>query len=182
MFHGYIGRECRFIQQSWKDMEAILAIRTSQKLSEDEVNRFWYAVDAFLMASANISKTLWGSERSDRAYNERTVERGKELRTRIEVGSLPNLKAKKVRDYFEHFDSKIDAWCLLDHDCVYDSNIKPNREFRKIKGTDRLRVFDPESKCLHVGERLQLNFGAVLKEVFEIQSKLDAHLPRVDSE
>jgi hypothetical protein len=66
--------------------------------------RFWYSIQAFLGAVANISKTLWGvAGPADEARREA-------LRSHLSISGSSPLEARTMRNHVEHFDERLDAW------------------------------------------------------------------------
>lgn len=69
--------------------------------------RFWYCLQMFFSAAANISKLLWPTKRGD-------SERGRELRTFLEIDDQSPLHehglARELRNHIEHLDERLDKW------------------------------------------------------------------------
>src|ERR1035437_3525844 len=63
----------------------------------------FYEMQNLLNATANISKALWGQ--GGKLYNQRIY-----LRESIGVSDNSPLKAVQMRNNFEHFDERLDAW------------------------------------------------------------------------
>lgn len=179
MFHGYLGRECVFVLKARDELERILEMRRAGQITDENrklvLNDFWYAVDALLTATANISKTLWGTTGCDEDRTRRVIERGQKLRLRLKFNESSALKSRDIRNYFEHFDEAIDQFCQVKHECVYDSNVRPFREFKDIRN-DSLRNFDPDTRILYTGNQ-RLNFKPLIKAIVKLQGQLESHLP-----
>src|SRR5262245_31514648 len=67
-------------------------------------DRLWYAVQGFLVAAGNISKLLWPSDKPI------FPERGPEIRAGLRVEDDSQLKARTLRNHFEHFDERLERW------------------------------------------------------------------------
>jgi hypothetical protein len=68
----------------------------------------WIAVQSILLTAGNTAKLLWGSGNGKAA--EATEADRKPLRTLVGVADESPLKARNVRNSFEHFDERIIAW------------------------------------------------------------------------
>jgi hypothetical protein len=91
--------QCILARQAVEDMGALLA---DAPLNE-QAPRFWYCLQAFLAAAANISKLLWPSE-------SHAAERGSELRTFLGIDDDSPLRVRRLRNDIEHLDSRLDDW------------------------------------------------------------------------
>jgi hypothetical protein len=100
--------------------------------------RLWYAVQAFLVASGNISKLLWPSRK--RLF----PERGHELRAGLEVEESSPLKPRTFRNHFEHFDERLEQWVASPEPrTLTDLYIGPEGAISGLELDTRLRHFDP---------------------------------------
>src|SRR6185295_10564085 len=86
-----IAHQCKSALKAFDKLKAPL--QTSDK---DEV---FAAIQAFLTATANISKLLWPSSQAD----ETAERRGAELRKHLAVSDMSPLKDRTLRNHFEHF-------------------------------------------------------------------------------
>jgi hypothetical protein len=206
VFHGFLGRECIFVKYADEEMKRVLPRMLSRGLSVEENselwNRFWYAVDAFLMATGNISKTFWPTkppmppkeERRDGWREEwkeeckRNELRGIELRDILGITkeSVFNKDNRKLRDHFEHFDEGLDRWFhgAPNKSVVIDSSIMPLFQigiYKGLMGADAFRVFDRDSWKLYCfGDTL--DFRKMVAEVERLQASLQAHLSTSSTE
>jgi hypothetical protein len=117
-------------------------------------DRFWYAVQAFLVAAGNISKLLWPSD------TPRLPERGPDLRASLEVDDDSPLKSRTLRTPFEHVDARLEQWAVLSkHHSLIDANIapagmltvsgaEPGDYFRNFDLTEFAVTFWGKSYCL----------------------------------
>lgn len=102
LFLGEIQRQCNFALIAYEAM--ITYVKEMRQGDNKELDRFWYSVQSFLVAVANISKILWpsgfcGSERSPELEA-----RGAKLRTLLSADELSILKSREFRNHFEHYD------------------------------------------------------------------------------
>jgi hypothetical protein len=89
---------------------ALTALDQAIKAANDSRNTdTWPAIQAFLSATANVSKLLW-SVRSDKSCAKAHWKRfrGERLRTELDVSDSSPLKSRRVRDSADHFDERID--------------------------------------------------------------------------
>ncbi len=94
----------------------------------------WMYVMTFLALSANVSKLLFPSSQGGK----RAINRGKTLGTLLDVNDDSLLKNRELRDHFEHFDERLDAYFQSPRKDMYiDLNIG---EISEIKGLDRKEV------------------------------------------
>ena len=73
---------------------------------DSDTKRFWYSVQAFLVAVGNISRILWPPDK-------RYVARGKDLRRILGVSDDSLLSSRTFRNHFEHFDERLESWFVL---------------------------------------------------------------------
>ena len=140
---GEIYRQCIFGTIAYDELtKSLESIKDSET---DQLDRFWYSVQTFLAAVSNISKLLWpfapfGSELSPETSTRRETLRGL---LGIEDGSP--LKPKKLRSYFEQFDSELEEWASRSKDrMIIDSNVGPLQMSPGASGPIAyMRNFDP---------------------------------------
>lgn len=112
VFLEEVSLQCRFaiiagkdLARYYKNMEQMVL---SQQIREPdywlETDRFWYSVQALLVAVANVSKLLWPEDTNKRHSDKRNKEDAAMLRKRLEVSDASLLKSKRMRNRFEHFD------------------------------------------------------------------------------
>ena len=111
----------------------------SELLNARDLDRLWYSVQAFLAAAGNVSKLLWGSNRS-------SAERRIELRASLSVSDDSPLRPRIFRNHFEHFDERLEQWATSSkrHNFA-DSNVGPPNMIVGIDPEDFLRNFDTEN-------------------------------------
>ena len=144
---------------------------------EEGVDRFWYATEAFLRATADISKIFWPPKPLDASLVGITNQRGKDLRRVFGVKDDSPLRSRTLRDHFEHFDERIDLWYASStHHNIIDSNLFPRRFLDK--SIDYLRNFDPEEWVLFfAGDELSLK--PLIEAVEELAEK--TRVPTLDN-
>lgn len=191
-FHGQLGRECTFALKAVDGMKKALRKRelpiNQQQPLKEIVDDFYYSVDAFLVATANVSKCFFESVGKGHPDRKRNEIRCAELRAVFGIKKDSMFNNRDIRNAFEHFDLQIDKWhyCSVHHDVV-DSNIVPITVLTGFQLTDTLRNFDPETWTLYfTGKELQLE--PLVSAVNELVSKLkqitpeNFQVPRLDSE
>lgn len=84
----------------------------------EDIDRVWFAVQNFLIASANVSKLLW-------TPSKRTVhqERSAWLRSLLQVADDSPLSNRSLRNHLEHFDERIWEWAAENPTQVVDQII-----------------------------------------------------------
>jgi hypothetical protein len=103
-------------------------------------NRFWYSVQAFLVAAGNISKLLWPPYRKG---EKQLPERGPQLRAILKVEESSPLEPRTFRNHFEHFDMRLEEWAISSGPLVFiDGNIRPIQGINGAKPGDDFRNFD----------------------------------------
>ena len=117
--------------------------------------RFWYSAQGFLLAVANISRTLWPAERDQKTGRNVSVSRGIELRKDLGLPSRSPLTDRSVRNHFEHFDAGLDLWAERERKKLTDADMGPTTQVADMR--NRLRDYDPASETLTFqGERISL--------------------------
>jgi hypothetical protein len=144
IFQTEVARQCEFALQANHGMRGALSPINTKK--------FFYSLQAFLVASANISKLLWPNPPSKRkcpscGYQLPTAPpllpgRGANLRNSLNISSGSALKPRTLRNHFEHFDERIERWANASrrHNFM-DSNIGPS--ISGVDPADFMRNFDP---------------------------------------
>jgi len=111
-----------------------------QTLNTEEGGATWFWVEAFLNATANLSKAFWPNQ--DRAH---PVDR-KPLRDSLGVSEPSPLQIRKMRNHFEHFDERLEQWWVDDpnHNIV-DHNIMPRSYIAGLPDISFFRMLDPST-------------------------------------
>jgi hypothetical protein len=128
IFQKEVEHQCKFALMANDDIV--------RALSTHNFDQLWYSVQAFLIAVGNISKLLFS--KAD------LPKRGIELRQSLSVSDDSPLAPRKFRNYFEHFDQRLEKWIISSkrHNFVDSSVITPN-SIVGIDQMDYLRNFDP---------------------------------------
>jgi hypothetical protein len=117
------------------------AMEEYERMKATASERFWYSVQAFLVAAGNISKLLWPSYRKG---EERIPERGPEVRASLGVEENSPLQPRTFRNHFEHFDVRLEEWAVSSKPRkLIDANIAPMGTISSAESGDYLRNFDP---------------------------------------
>lgn len=120
VFLSEVETQCRLALIARADAEAAIQqlLRGEHDASFDSL-RIWYSIQAFLSACANVSKLLWPkltrSKGETDVHVRRRRERGEQLRRALDIvddSPLSELKGKRLRNYFEHFDERLDDWAV----------------------------------------------------------------------
>jgi hypothetical protein len=160
---GEIRRNCDFALLAHKDMVMVLSKLKSN--DKDLLDRFWLAVESFLMSVANISKILWPS--APELSNRR-----KDLRVYLSIDDNSPLRSRTFRNHCEHYDERIEEWAKDYGDkIIIDSNIGSIQQV--ITGLNKnnlfyIRNFDPYNFVLTVRGQ-EYEFNHVLTAIKNLQ-------------
>jgi hypothetical protein len=117
-----------------------VALEAFKQEKDAAKDRFWYAVQAFLVAAGNISKLLWPNYWKGEA---RLPERGPDLSASLNVDENSPLAPRTFRNHFEHFDVRLEEWAVSSNPRVLiDSNITPGDIGPGAEPGDWLRNFN----------------------------------------
>lgn len=148
-----IEEQCRYALKAW---------RLIQSPHTDVDTEPWYSIQAFLVASANISKFLWPIPKREA--------RGKQLREFLSVQDGSPLKRRRVRDSFEHFDERLDSWISSGKGDHFGRVYGP-AGLLKFEPEDNARVYDPRTGRLALfGEEYDIR--EAVKEIERLHSIL----------
>jgi hypothetical protein len=68
------------------------------------MDRVWFSLQNLVIAAANVSKALWGS-------NKQAAARRTDLRQSLNVNDdSPLFPPRTMRDHFEHYDERLEEW------------------------------------------------------------------------
>ncbi len=137
------------------------------------VDKAWFSIEAFLMATGNISKVFWPSVPGKDKNRARIERRCRALRILCEMGDDSPLKSRVLRNHFEHFDERLDIWYDADRPAnLADSNFVRLEEFKEWNPGDVLRNFDPESWVLwFMGDTLE--FRPLIQAVESLTRRIE---------
>lgn len=128
VFTGEVANQCSYALRAFGDLE-----------EADSVPDTFAAIQAFLIATANISKLLWGSKQTPTRATERAP-----LRRALSVGDESPLKLRQWRNYFEHYDERIEKWARADPARNYvDQNVGSIDEIAGPSPHSFMRNYDP---------------------------------------
>jgi hypothetical protein len=112
------------------DIDALL------ELTQEAKDAFWSSVQSFLVASANVSKLIWGRW-------------GDALRGPLGVRDDSPLKDRRLRNHFEHFDERLAKWADTDPMGVFiDTNTVGADDLKVAPTVHFQRNFDPDRYAL----------------------------------
>ncbi|WFB62118.1 hypothetical protein PZ892_10540 [Sphingobacterium sp. WM] len=150
-------------------LQSQIAIRAFDRLNNtvhfnrtDQID-VWGSIQSVLIASGNVSKILWPS------YS-KYKDRGKQLRDYLKIEKNNILSSRKFRNYFEHFDERVEERFNHTPSGVYiDRQINPslNKLFN-----------DPEPSCQRGYNTFDntLIFNGEVLDVKEVIKSLEAIL------
>ena len=144
--------------------QAKIAQRAAKRLqtANDQFDHIeiWSSIQLILIAAGNVSKILWPARKKYQS-------RGEKLRERLKVEEDNLLSDRKFRNYFEHYDERIDDWFENQSSAVYtDLAMNPSMSGFGQMSTNR-GYNSIDNTLVFRGEVLDLN--AVLNAVEEIR-------------
>lgn len=158
------------LRQAQFGMDAWGALHSSLKQSAIDHVEIWANVQAFLVAAGIASRLLWPTAQKSQA-------RGAALRQMLDVAEDSPLVSRRIRDSFEHFDERLEAWADEirrgpQPAMIGDSNVGP---LASIEGADPqhfLRHLDHTTWTLYFrGERYELT--PVARELLRLVGAAD---------
>jgi hypothetical protein len=173
-----IARRCEFCLLAFEDLnQALLLLRTAgpdQRSRQQHMERLWYSVQSFLVASGNISKLLFGSSNQ---HDQLRAELRRSLG--IDDSSPFHFRNRETRNYFEHFDINSSTR----HNFV-DSNVGPRNMFGGRDEHDFIRNFDPENMTItFYGEEYSIlpivEAAKQLRERVKIEAENNWYIPHL---
>lgn len=166
LFLGEIQRQCNFALIVYDSMKTSLAMMKSG--DNAELDHFWYSVQSFLVAAANISKILWPSSSSGSLLPPEVNSRGDILRRLLLVDNSSILKSREFRNHFEHYDFRIEEWAKKTTDwTIVDFNVVPSYIIAGYSNISKMRNFNPDTFVLTFKDRnYQMLF--VVKSIQEL--------------
>jgi len=158
-----IKHQCNFANIAYDDFVYVL----SRMKIDRQMDRLWYSLQSFLIASANISKIFWPKNQSP--YKER----GEFLRTLLKIDDSAPFKFRHPRNHFEHFDERLDDWYLEStHHNIIDTSI--GNEMHISGKIDYMRFFNTQ--------KFVFRFRGDEYEINPIRNALQELLVKVNSE
>jgi hypothetical protein len=161
-----IARQCRYAKQAYFEI--------NEAFSESDSAAIWYAVQSFLISTANISKILWPP---DKKY----AKRGLKLRTILNVSDGSPLKNRDVRNHFEHFDERVHTWAEnVSGEAFVDSSIMPLSRLEGMNPKNVARNFDQSTfSVTFFGDSFQLE--QIIKEIESLYEKAKVELEKAEN-
>jgi hypothetical protein len=121
---GEIRTQCSFALMAYEDL--IRSLELIKQADTDELDRFWYSIQAFLLAISNVSKILWPSAPFGSELPAEMSSRREHLRNSLSIEQSSPLIPRKFRNYPEHYDIELEEWIAKSKDeMLVDSNIGP---------------------------------------------------------
>jgi hypothetical protein len=141
-------------QREWFDVGSWTTLHAEfDRRRTAATRRFWYSAQGFLLAVANISRTLWPPVRDAKTGS--SASRGIELRKHLGLPAHSPLTDRAVRHHFEHFDEALDLWSERKRRTLADGDVGPTTQVADLG--NRLRDYDPVNETLlFQGERISL--------------------------
>ena len=131
-------------------LQSKIALRAAERLraTHDEYEKVevWGSIQSILVATGNVSKILWPVRKENKA-------RGERLLQMLNVENSNVLFDRKFRNYFEHYDERIDEWFNNRSSTVYtDLSMNPSlrggfgasRDHRGYNSVDNTLIFRGE--------------------------------------
>ena len=136
----------------------------SGALSKEHV-QVWFQIQAFLVSTGNISKLMWPAGKE-------TQDRGEALRARLSVLDDSPLRDRRLRNHFEHFDTRLDQWAAESRKKWFvDSGIGRVEDLPDVDVQDSLRNFDPRALVISVrGDTYE--FELILRELLSLYPRV----------
>lgn len=132
LFQREVERQCEFALLAHADLK--------RALEAHDGGRIWYSVQAFLVATGNISKLLWPPQPREPS---KLPERAQELRDSLSVSASSPLEPRAFRNHFEHFDERLESWATTSARRNFiDSNVGRGPAVAGFDVSDYLRNFD----------------------------------------
>lgn len=149
-------------------------VSSDERKKQQELDNFWFHIQGFLIAIANISKILWPSGSCGK-IPPKLASRGENLRRILSLNDLPSpLQKRKFRNFFEHYDIWIEDWHENSKDRILiDSNIGV---IEYPSGTTPnpiayMRNFNPEKFVLTFRDK-EYNIKEVVKGIHDLVNKI----------
>ena len=144
-------------------LQSKIAHRAAERLKANHTSfdhvEIWCSIQSILVAAGNVSKILWPP------YAKHKL-RGERLRQLLNVHNDNLLSARKFRNHFEHYDSRVEDWFSDNPQGVYsDLAMNPSLPGRMLENNHRSYNAN-NNILLFRGETLDLNL--ILKLLEEI--------------
>jgi hypothetical protein len=168
IYLGEINKQCNYALQAAKELNI--------SLEQGNTTELFRAIHGFLIHASNVSKLLWSSKESDKTKLERAKNRADTLRNILNLPEEHPLKDRKLRNYLEHYDTRLDDWVYSStHHNYIDMNIGPKNFMggNTIQSSDIMRHFDPATNLfIFRGEEFDLQ--EIATEIKRVALKIEA--------
>jgi hypothetical protein len=174
--------QCNYACRSAVNMDEIIGtLLGGQKYDQnlELTARFFYEISHFLQHAASISKLLWSPGNAPAA-----VGRSEYLRLNLLIDQEHDVKSRKLRNHFEHFDERLDIWANLQNGANFiDMNIGdyPHDKNGEVKQQDILRHYNPEGKVFTFQGDV-FNIGELSEGIEQIERKINVRLKEIASQ
>lgn len=119
---GEIQRQSNFALIAIDELKKIL--ENDGSWNNQKSDHFWYSVQSFLVAVANISKIFWPAPPCGSELAVEIVIQREKLRKYFDINDSSPLRSRKFRNFFEHYDFELEGlFKNLKDRMVFDSNI-----------------------------------------------------------
>jgi hypothetical protein len=157
-----------FLYEARLQCKAVLAAETALAGAQT-VDDCWIALQNLLVAAANLSKLLWGV--NSKAAAQRAV-----LRASIGVTNASPLHDRNLRNDFEHFDERLEAW--FKQSTIYvGRNIGPANMISTGQPSQRFGNFDPATGAVTFWAHTA-SVPVLVAEVKIILARIEAELAK----
>lgn len=117
------------------EFQSKIALRAAERLQAESNDldqiETWSCIQSFLVASGNVSKMLWPIKKEYK-------ERGERLRVLLKLDNDNLLADRKFRNYFEHYDERIEDWFENQRSAVYtDLAMNPSLQTFGLSNSNR---------------------------------------------
>lgn len=177
--------QCTFGFSAFERMKEILdEIGKPGSKPREITSEFFREAGDFLQHSSAVSRLLWPPGHWDRAKKKRAESRGAHLRQMLGFDDNHVLRNRDLRDFFEHFDSRLDDWAEESPNRIYVDQVIGGP--RSVGGSsmtehDIVRRFDPASKEMVIrGERF--NVVALLGGLSDVRDRAEERLKQLDAD
>lgn len=170
-----VAQECEYCFEAISRMNAILSRSV-------EGDFFREALDLVHHAAA-VSRIFWPPGGSNKQKRQRAMRRGQFLRDSLGLQSGHPIQDRTLRDHFEHFDERLDAWAEESPNRnIVQSLIGPRSAIGgdAIKDSDIIRHYDPNTKMLGFrGEMFDVQ--DIATGIEEIHKKVAVRLGEIEA-
>jgi len=171
-----VKQECEYCFEAISRMNAILERHFDGDFFRDALDLVHHA--------AAVSRIFWPPRSRNKQNRRRAMRRGKFLRDMLGLVGEHPIQDRTLRDHFEHFDERLDAWAEESQNRnIVQSLIGPRSAIggNAINDSDIIRHYDPNTKMLCFrGEKFDVQslafglddiYNRVIARLSEIEAK-----------